>query len=73
MAEASPRRTSPWIAFLAGAVAVLAIVLLLFAWSHRGDAANGLKLTLRDAADLPSLPHMPQGPKLPDPPVLKPQ
>lgn len=73
MAETSPRRTSPWIAFLAGAVAVLAIVLLAVAWSHRGDAANGLKLNLHDTPNLPSLPHMPEGPKLPDPPILKPQ
>ena len=73
MAEASPRRTSPWIAFLAGAVAVLAIVLAVIAWSHRGDAADGLKMTLRSAPDLPSLPHMPEGPKLPDPPIPKPR
>lgn len=72
MAEVTSRRTSPWIAFLAGAVVVLAVVLALFAWSHRGDAADGLKVTLR-TADMPNLPHMPEGPKMPDPPILKPQ
>ncbi len=73
MAEASSRGTSPWIAFFAGAVALLAVVLIVLAWTHRRDAADGLKLTLHGTPELPSLPHMPEGPKMPDPPLLKPQ
>jgi hypothetical protein len=73
MAQASPQRTNPWIAFLAGAVAVLAVVLLAFGWQQGHRVAEGLKLTLRDAPNLPSLPQMPEGPKLPDPPIPKPK
>lgn len=73
MPEASSRRTRPWVAFAAGVVAMLAVVFAVLAWSHRGDAANGLNLTLPDTSNLSRLPHLPQGPKLPDPPILKPQ
>ena len=73
MPEASSRRISPWIAFVAGVVAMLAVAFAVFVWSHRDDAADGLNLTLHDPPNLPSLPHLPQGPKLPDPPIVKPQ
>ena len=73
MPEASSRKISPWIAFVAGVVAMLAVALAVFAWSHRDHAADGLNLTLRDTPSLPSLPHLPQVPKLPDPPIVKPQ
>ncbi len=73
MAEVSGKRTSPWIAFLAGVVAVLALVLVVLAWTRGEQAAEGVKLTLRDAPALPSLPKMPDAPRLPDGPVPKPQ
>ena len=73
MPEASSRKISPWIAFVAGVVAMLAVALAVFAWSHRTDAADGLNVTLHDTPSLPSLPHLPQVPKLPDPPIVKPQ
>lgn len=73
MAESSNRGTNPWVAFLAGAVAVLAGVLLVFAWSRADHAADGVRLTLRDAPDLPSLPHMPDAPRLPAAPVPHPK
>jgi hypothetical protein len=73
MAETPPRRTSPWIAFLAGGVAVLALVLAVFGWWQTQRAAKGLTLDLRDAPSLPRLPQTPDGPRLPPPPIPKPQ
>ena len=73
MADVSDKRTSPWIAFIAGGVAVLVVVLIFFAWSSGERAANGVKLTLRDAPTLPGLPHVPDAPRLPDGPVPKPK
>jgi hypothetical protein len=73
MAEVSNERTSPWIAFLAGAVAMLAIVLIVFAWWRGERAAAGVSLALREAPDLPTLPRMPDAPRLPDAPIPKPK
>lgn len=73
MAEVSDKRTNPWIAFMAGAVAVLVVVLIFFAWSRGERAAERLRLGLRDAPALPSVPHMPDAPRLPDAPVPKPK
>jgi hypothetical protein len=73
MAETSPRRTSPWVAFLAGGVAVLALVLAVYGWRQTHRAADTLKLNLREAPSLPSLPQSPTGPGLPAPPIPKPQ
>ena len=73
MAEVSNERTSPWTAFLAGAVVMLAIVLIAFAWLRGERAAESLTLALRDAPDLPTLPRMPDAPRLPDTPIPKPK
>ena len=73
MADVSGKRTSPWIAFIAGAVAVLVVVLIALAWSSGQRAALGVKLSLRDAPTLPSLPNIPDAPRLPDGPVPKPK
>jgi hypothetical protein len=73
MAEVSKRGTSPWVAFLAGAIAVLALMLALFGWQGGQRAAEGVAASLRAAPDLPTVPQMPEGPRLPDPPVPKPQ
>jgi hypothetical protein len=73
MADVSKHGTSPWVAFLAGAVAVLALMLVLFGWQGGSRLADGLATSLRDAPDLPRLPHTPTGPRLPDVPVPKPQ
>jgi hypothetical protein len=73
MADVSPRKTNPWIAFLAGGVAVLAAVLIALAWWRSAHLAENLTASLRAAPDLPSLPHMPEGPKLPKPPIPKPE
>jgi hypothetical protein len=74
MAEVSNQRTSPWIAFLAGAVVMLAIVLIAFAWWRGEQAAQGVTLALRNAPDLPPLPRMPpDAPRLPGAPIPKPK
>ena len=73
MADVSKRGTNPWIAFLAGAVAVLAVVLILFGWQGGQWLADGIAVSLRDAPDLPTLPRTPEGPRIPHPPVPKPQ
>ena len=73
MADVSKRGTSPWVAFLAGAVAVLALMLALFGWQGGQRLADGVATSLRSAPDLPALPQMPEGPRLPAAPVPKPQ
>jgi hypothetical protein len=73
MADVSNRGTNPWIAFLAGAVAVLAVVLIVFGWSRGERAAVGLRFALRDAPTLPAVPRMPDAPRLPDAPVPHPK
>jgi hypothetical protein len=73
MADVSKHGTSPWVAFLAGAVAVLAVMLVVFGWQGGQRFADGVAMSLRAAPDLPTLPQMPEGPRLPDPPVPKPQ
>ena len=76
MAEVSNSRnprTNPWIAFLAGAVAMLAVVLIAFAWLRGEQVADSLRFALREAPDLPTLPHMPDAPRLPDAPIPQPK
>lgn len=73
MAEVSKRGTSSWVAFLAGAVAVLALVLIVFGWQGGERLADGVAMSLRDAPDLPTVPQMPEGPRVPNPPIPKPQ
>ena len=73
MAEVSKRGTNPWVAFLAGAVAVLALMLALFGWQGGQRFADRVAASLRAAPALPAVPQMPEGPRLPDPPIPKPQ
>lgn len=73
MADVSKHGTNPWVAFLAGAVALLAVVLIVFGWQGGERAAEGVAVALRDAHGLPKLPPMPEGPRLPDPPIPRPQ
>jgi hypothetical protein len=74
MADASPRRTSPWIAFAAGVVATLAIVLAWWALSAGRRAADEVRLVapLPDVADLPA-PRLPEAPRLPSAPMPGPR
>lgn len=73
MAETSHGQTSPWIAFLAGAVVMLAVALLVFGWLRGERAVEGLVLSLRDAPHLPHLPQLPDAPRLPGAPVPQPK
>ncbi len=75
MDNAPKRRTSPWIAFLAGAVVMLALGLLIFAWQGTDDAAKGVRVAARAAQALPDLPEprLPQAPRLPDAPIPLPK
>ncbi len=74
MADASPRRPSPWIAFTAGVVATLAIVLAWWALSASRRAAPGVHFAapMPNVAELPA-PRLPEAPRLPDPPIPGPR
>jgi spore maturation protein SpmA len=80
MAQTSDRRPgSParsWIAFTAGAVAMLAIVLLWLALSRAHEAAGMLRANVAmPKPALPSLPTAPppEGPRLPPVPTPQPR
>lgn len=73
MAHTSESRSRTWVAFLAGAVAMLAIVLLWLAWSRTDAAMRGafradMALPERPELPLPNAPP-PEGPRLPRAPL----
>ena len=69
------RPINPWMAFAAGAVAMLAIALLVFAWQGRDDAVDVAKTAVDAAQAIPDLepPRLPDAPRIPDTPVPRPQ
>jgi len=69
------RPTSPWIAFAAGVVAMLALGLLWYAWQGRDDAGKAAEAALRAADGLPAIapPRLPDAPRIPDAPVPVPK
>ena len=69
------RRTSPWIAFVAGAVAMLAVALLWYAWQGRDDASRTASAAIRAAEGIPQIepPRLPDAPRIPDAPVPVPK
>ena len=71
MNDAPKRGLQPWTAFLAGAVAMLAIGLAIFAWRGMDDAANGARIATGATRVLPDLPapRVPDAPRLPDAPL----
>ena len=76
MAQTSDSRTRPWIAFVAGAVAMLAVGLIWLAWTRTHDAARVVRADVAlPAADLPSIPTAPppEGPQMPQLPVPTPK
>jgi hypothetical protein len=77
MAQISEPRARSWIAFLAGAVVMLLLALVWFAWTRGQEAINVVAsgFTLPRTAALPSLPTgpPPEGPHLPRPPVPTPK
>jgi hypothetical protein len=79
MAETSDHRSAPrnrtWIAFVAGAVAMLAIVLVWLALTRAQEASGSLRADIAlPRPPLPSLPTTPppEGPHLPRVPVPNP-
>lgn len=77
MAHTSDQRGRPWIAFLAGAVAMLAIVLLWLAWTRtdgmvRGALRADIALPQAPEAPTPNAPP-PEGPHLPRAPLPVPR
>ena len=69
------RRTRPWIAFAAGAVAMLAIALLIFAWQGRHEAAEVAKTAVAATKVIPDVerPKLPDAPRIPDAPIPVPK
>ena len=69
------RQTTPWVAFAAGAVAMLVLALLLFAWQSRDDAGEVAKAAAAAAKAIPAVepPRMPEAPHIPDNPVPRPK
>ncbi len=69
------RPINPWMAFAAGAVALLAIALLVFAWQGGDDATDVAKTAVAAARAIPDLapPRLPDAPRIPDTPVPRPQ
>jgi hypothetical protein len=75
LSEARPRRRISWLAFTAGAVTMLALVLAWTAWRQRdaaGDALRGAAAVVEAVPDVPT-PTIPEAPRLPDAPLPKPK
>lgn len=72
---AQPRGSISWITFAAGAVAMLAVALAVWAWMQRQDAAKLVRAAASATAVAPdlSLPPMPDAPRIPDAPVPRPR
>jgi hypothetical protein len=72
----SDHRTAPhWVAFLAGAVAMLAVALAWAAFSQRDEASKAVRLAAEAADAMPAVvpPRLPEAPRIPDTPVPRPQ
>ena len=67
--------TTPWAAFAAGAVAMLAVALLVFAWMGRDEVTDVAKTAAAAARAIPDLepPRMPDAPRIPDNPAPRPK
>jgi hypothetical protein len=76
MAQTTDPRPRPWLAFVAGAVAMLAILLIWMAWrAAQTTVTTALRANLpmpRAALPIPRTPP-PEGPHLPKPPVPTPR
>jgi len=69
------RHASPWMAFLAGAVAVLVLALLWYAWQGRDGATRAADTAIRAAEGVPQIapPRLPDAPRIPDAPIPVPK
>jgi hypothetical protein len=75
MARLSEHRSSPWVAFAAGAVVMLLIALLWSAWANREAPASAARLAAGAIERAPNLPRpkLPDAPRLPDAPTPMPK
>lgn len=73
MAETSRNRTSPWVAFIAGAVAMLALALGWTAWNRVQDAPRKMQVAIGPSLPRVPAPRLPEAPRLPDAPVPTPR
>lgn len=73
--DRTDRRTAPWMAFCAGAVAMLALALAWAAFSQRDAAERAARMALQAADAVPALapPRLPDAPRIPNAPVPRPQ
>ena len=68
------RRSSPWIAFIAGMVVMLALALIWFAWQGRHGAGDAAEAALRASEGVKiAPPRIPEAPRLPDAPIPVPK
>lgn len=74
MSDAPRRRRFSWVAFTAGAVAMLALALAWSAWRKHEGAVDVLRAATAvvDAPELPA-PSLPDTPRLPDVPIPRPK
>jgi hypothetical protein len=65
------RGTPSWIAFAAGAVAMLALALLVWAWQGRDDGVDLARTAAAATQAIPDLkpPSLPDAPRIPDAPL----
>ena len=74
MAQTSDPRSRQWAAFLAGAVVMLAIVLVWWAWSRSREAVSTMRAEVALPSAVPTLPTTPPGgPRLPQLPLPTPR
>lgn len=69
------RQTTPWTAFAAGAVAMLAIALLVYAWQARDEGVDAVRTAAAVAQVIPDIepPKLPEAPRMPDNPMPRPK
>ena len=67
--------TRSWIAFAAGAVAMLAVALLVWAWQGRDEASDLARAAAAASRAVPAIPRpsLPDAPRIPDAPVPVPK
>jgi hypothetical protein len=64
-----------WYAFAAGAVVMLLLVLIWFAWQGRDDVGVAARVAAHAVGAAPKVPapHLPEAPHIPDAPVPTPK
>jgi hypothetical protein len=72
MAETSPRRISPLVAFVIGVVVALLLAFAWMGWTRTQGAAHDLDIAVPRGPDLP-IPKLPDAPRIPDAPVPSPR